>query len=120
MNTNASFPDWHTLGELELLVGASADEAIHAWLAEILAPLNLSPDFLGRVLKSAQESVGHAIHPNSEDTHSHIHISVLVPRGHITPGRSWGFFHIERIEASKDSSDERYHAIDFYLYVEGE
>ncbi|NTU55711.1 MAG: hypothetical protein HGA79_05630 [Anaerolineales bacterium] len=120
MNINTSSPAWHTLGELELPVEVSMDETIRAWLMEILASINLPPDFLVRVLKSAQESVWNAIHPNSEDTHSHIHFSILVPHGHTPSGKSWGFFHIERIEASADSSDERHHAIDFYLYVEGE
>ena len=120
MNTTNPSPAWQTLGELELPAVASTDDAIHAWLAEILVHLNLSPDFLGRVLKSAQESAGNAFHPNSEDALSHIHISILVPHEHASSGKSWGFFHIEKIETATDSSDERHHAIDFYLYVEGE
>lgn len=120
MNIYTHFPAWHVLGELVLHIATSTDEAVHTWLAEVLMPLNLSPDFLERVLRSAQESVGNTIHPNSEDTLSHIHISILVPRGHTPSRKPWGFFHIERIEASADNSDERHHAIDFYLYVEGE
>jgi hypothetical protein len=120
MNTHPPSPDWHTLGELELPVGVSTNEAVHIWLAEILAPLNLSPDFLERVLISAQESAGHALQPNAEGTLSHIHIAILVPRDHAPAGKSWGFFHIERIEANSDDNDECHHAIDFYLYVEGE
>jgi hypothetical protein len=120
MNINHPTPNWQTLGEFELPIDASTDAAVHAWLAEILVHLNLSSDFLERVLKSAQESVGHTFQSDAENVLSHIHISILVPCGHIPSGRSWGFFRIERIEASEDSSDERHHAIDFYLYVEGE
>lgn len=108
------------LGKLVLPITKSTDEAVYTWLAEVLMPLKLPADFLGMVLGSAQESVGNTIHPNPDDTLSHIHISILVPRGHIPSGKSWGFFHIERIEAGVDSSDEIHHAIDFYLYVEGE
>jgi len=108
------------LGELELPVVTSMEETVHTWLADVLTPLNLSPDFLGRVLKSAQISTGHAFQPNFEGIISHVHFSILVPHGHASPGKSWGFFHIERIEASADSSDKRHHAIDFYLYIEGE
>lgn len=120
MNANTFSPAWHVLGELELPVGISADDAIHSWLTEILTSLNTSLDFLERILGAAQESAGHALHPNTEDVLSHIHISILVPRDHVPTGKSWGFFHIERIETSTDDSNERHHAIDFYLYVEGE
>lgn len=120
MSINTPFPAWHMLGELVLPIATSTDEAVYTWLAEVLIPLNLSPDFLGRLLRSAQEAVGNTINPNSEDTLSHTHISILVPRGRTPSGKSWGLFRIERIEASADNSDERHHAIDFYLYVEGE
>jgi hypothetical protein len=108
------------LGELVLPIATSTDEAVHTWLVEVLMPLNLSPDFLGRVLKSAQESAGHAFQSNIEGTISHVHVLILAPCEHAPSGKSWGFFHIERIEASADNSAERHHAIDFYLYVEGE
>ncbi len=120
MSINTPFPAWHMLGELVLPIVKSTDQAVHTWLVEVLMPLNLSSEFMGRVLGSAQESVGNTINPNSESALSHIHISILVPRGHIPSRKSWGFFHIERIEAGVDSSDEIHHAIEFYLYVEGE
>lgn len=120
MNINHPTPNWQTLGEFELPIDASTDAAVHAWLAEILVQLNMSSDFLQRVLKSAQESVGHTFQSDAENVPSHIHISIFVPRGYIPSGRSWGFFHIERIDTYADSRDERHHAVDFYLYVEGD
>lgn len=120
MSINTPFPAWHMLGELVLPIVKSTDQAVHTWLVEVLMPLNLSSEFMGRVLGSAQESVGNTINPNSESAISHIHISILVPRGHIPSRKSWGFFHIEKIEAGVDSSDEIHHAIEFFLYVEGE
>ena len=119
MNTTPTAPIWRTLGELELPVSASTDEPIQAWLAESLAPLNLPSGFTERVLRSAQESARRAFDPNAGEARAQIHVLVLVPSGTIPSGRTWGFFHIERIEASA-SGAERQHAIDFYLYGEGE
>lgn len=120
MNNNSSSSSWHTLGDLELTTGVDTDEAVHAWLVEILAPLNLSPDFQKRILRSAQESAGRTLQPDAEDAIPHIHISILVPRNHAPAGKPWGFFHIERIETGTEDGNERHHAIDFYLYIEGE
>jgi hypothetical protein len=122
MNTNTPLPipGWQTLGELELPVGASTGEIVHAWLAEALASLNLSTDFLERVLRSAQESAGHALQPNAAGALLHIHFFIPLLLEHDSSGKSWGFFHIKRIETRADDVDARHHAIDFYLYVEGE
>lgn len=122
---NTSLPpvpdtDWHRLGELELPAGASADSAIRNWIAPILNTLNLSPDFLDRVVKSAQESVMRYLDPDAGLTNGHIHLSIHAPREHLTKGKTWGFFHIERIENRVEELDDRGHAIDYYLYVEVE
>ena len=117
MNINVPSPGWYTLGELELPVDVSTDDAIHAWLAEILSPLDLSPGFQEKVLSSVKETAGQAFQPAME-THSHIYIAILVPHGHILSGKSWGYFHIERIEPGSDNINS--HVIAFYLYVEGD
>ena len=120
MNTCYPTPGWHTFGELTLSVSVNTDEAILAWLMQILAPLNLSPDFLARLLRSAQESAGRTCQPNVTGSLPYIHISILVPCEHIRLGKPWGFFHMERMESSANGGSERHHAIDFYLYVEGD
>ena len=112
--------DWHLLGELELPAGAAADSAIQTWIAPVLNTLNLSPEFLDRVLKSVQESAMRYLHPDAGLTSGHIHLSIHAPRENLVKGKTWGFFHIERIENRADGIDGRGHAIDFYLYVEGE
>ena len=112
--------DWHLLGELELPAGAAADSAIQSWIAPVLNMLNLSPDFLDRVVKSAQESAMRYLHPDAGLTSGHIHLSVHAPREHLAKGKTWGYFHVERIENRAEMMDSQDHAIDFYLYVEGE
>lgn len=113
-------PDWQLLGELELPVGVSTDDAVHTWLMELLDPLPLSTDFLNRVMKSAQDSAVRAMHPNIVKEFGHIHLSVFVPHGHAAQGKTWGYFHIERIEDREEGIVSHDHAIDFYLYMEGE
>ena len=116
----ASGSDWRRLGELELPPGDAVDPAIQAWIAPVLDPLNLSPDFLERVVKSAKESAMRYLQPEAGVTPGHIHLSIHTPRQHLIKGKTWGFFHIERIENRGEALDDRGHAIDFYLYVEGE
>lgn len=112
--------DWHLLGELELPAGAEADSAIRVWIAPVLNKLNLSPDFLDRVLKSAQESALRYLNSDAGLTPGHIHLSIHAPREHPAKGKTWGFFHIERIDNRAEGMEFHDHAIDFYLYTEGE
>ena len=112
--------DWQILGEIELPFGSSADFAISAWLTELLGPLNLSRDFLHKVLESAQDSAMRALLPNAAMAVGNIHLSVLATQEFLSKGKTWGFFHIERIEHQVDGVVAHDHKIDFYLYVEGE
>lgn len=118
--TNTNVPDsgWQLLGELELLVGARGGDTLYTWLVGILDPLNLSTDFLYRVLESVQASAARALQPNPTIIFEHINLSFFAPREHISKGKTWGFFHIERIEKRADEFDAYDHSIDFYLYVE--
>ena len=111
--------NWHLLGEIELPVGAAADAAIQTWIAPVLNTLNLSSDFLDRVLKSAQESAMRYLDPDAGLTPRHIHLSIHAPREHLARGNTWGLFQIERIENRAEAMDGYDHSIDFYLYVEG-
>jgi len=119
-HTHSPGPEWQLLGELELPVGVSTNDVVHAWLTELLSPRNLSTDFLNRVLKSAQDSATRALHPNIAMDFGHIHLSIYVPHERVAKGKTWGYFHIERIENRKDDIVSHDHAIDFYLYMEGE
>lgn len=112
--------DWQILGEIELPVGSNADFAISAWLTELLGPLNLSRDFLHKVLESAQGSAMRTLLPNAAMALGNIHLSVLATQEYLSKGETWGFFHIERIKYQVDGIVAHDYIIDFYLYVEGE
>jgi len=122
VNTNANIHDanWQILGELELPSGVRIDDAVHAWLMDVLTHLNLSPIFWETVLVSVQESAKRALQTITTNGHSHIHISILTPRDQTLAGKSWGFFHVERIRPRVDVINAHHYAIDFYLYVEGD
>ena len=124
-HTNTSLPtapdaDWYLLGELELPAGTAAESAIQAWIGPLLEPLHLSADFLSRVLNSIQESVLRCGNPDAGEIPGHIHFCIHAPRKERARGGTWGFFHIERIENQDEEMTGTNHAIDFYLYVEGE
>lgn len=112
--------DWQFLGALTFPVDGSTDSTVDSWLMELLRPINLPTDFLNRVLASAHKSVVRALHSTIAMELRHIHLSIFVPREHEIKGRTWGYFHIERIEDQADSRVSNDHAIDFYLYMEGE
>ena len=126
MKTIQSYDDhisgdsWRILGGLELLVNSDADSAINSWLTELLSPLSLSTDFLSRFNDSVQGTVRRVLHSNAASItgHGHIHLSIFAPQAHILEQKTWGYFHIERIENQAETADTRDHAIDFYLYVE--
>lgn len=102
--------DWQLLGELKLALGSRADGAISAWLTELFKPLQLHPDFLNRILKSAQDATARLLQAGLPL--EHIHLMIFVPQDRAAAGQSWGFF---RIEKTQDPD----HAVEFYLYPEG-
>jgi len=111
---------WRLLGELNLSISSDSDSTINPWLTELLIPLSLSADFLNRVMESVQGTVRRALYPNAVPITGHIHLSIFTPHERILERKTWGFFHIERIENRGDTVKARNHAIDFYLYVEGQ
>ena len=111
--------NWHILGELELAIESIAGDATHAWLTDVLHPLNLRADFLNKILTSAQLATERAVQAESIIRSEHIHVVVFVPPGPILPKRNWGFFRVEKIENTADGNVDPEHAIEFYLYVEG-
>ena len=100
--------------------GIGTTDAVRTWLTEILIPLSLSIDFLKRFLNTAQASVVRAAGTGVLASRVNVHISIFVPKLNSSTGTSWGFFQIERIEMKSDAVDVHIHAIDFYLYVEGD
>jgi hypothetical protein len=117
-HTNPSLPhipgaDWRILGELELPAAAESDSAIQAWLANLLEPLRLHADFQNKILRSAQAAAC-LLHAQTEIKFEHIHLLILVPPNHASKRGTWGFFRIEKVGQGGD------HAIEFYLYLEGQ
>jgi hypothetical protein len=113
-------PGWQTLGKLEIAVEASMEDEIRAWMVELLLPLNLSTEFYNRFLRSAQASARRALGANLSSRLTHIHLSILVQHKQSPKGKSWGFFQIERTGNHSGDVAAGEHAIDFYLYIEGD
>jgi hypothetical protein len=119
-HTNTPDAEWQLLGELDISVGSATDFTIDSRLTELLIPLDLSTDFKYRVMESVQDSVMRILQSNAVSTTGHIHLFIFAPYARILERKTWGFFHIERIENQTEVADTRDHAIDFYLYVEGQ
>ena len=111
---------WQILGELELPVGTSMEEALYAWLTEILHPLNLQAELLNKIIASAQDAVARAIHAEIIHKFEHIHLTVFAPSERAGKEQAWGFFRLEKIEDAKDEQAGGDHAVGFYLYGEGD
>lgn len=111
--------NWHILGELKLTIEAIAGNTTHAWLTDVLHPLNLHADFLNKILTSAQLATERTVQAASIIKSEHIHLIVFVPSGPILQKRNWGFFRVEKIENTADGNADPEHAIEFYLYMEG-
>ena len=112
-------PGWQLLGEQVLPVGADLQDAIGDWLVRLLRPHPLHEAFLARLIDSAKESVLRAALTDPVEQTGHLHILVYI-RNAASAVQTWGFFRIEKIEEPKDGQDVPGHAIDFYLYPEGQ
>lgn len=120
-NTSHNTPctHWQLLGELELPVELSADEAIQAWLSEILDPLDLQAHLLDQVLESAQNAAGRAMRSDRAAECGHLHFLVYAPKQPALNGQTWGFFQIEKMGDYAEEGQPGDHTIEFYLYLEG-
>ncbi|HSL28547.1 MAG TPA: hypothetical protein VK900_05055, partial [Anaerolineales bacterium] len=120
-NTSANIPHtgWQILGELELPAGSSTDDAIHAWLSEVLHPLGLQAHFLGKVSHAAQEAAGRAMRSERAIELQHLHFLMHAPKHSASNGQTWGFFQIEKMGDSVEGGNAHDHTIEFYLYLEG-
>jgi hypothetical protein len=119
-NTNNPGVGWQILGEMELPLGTSMADALHAWLKEILHPLNLQAELINKIITSAQDAVARAVHAGFMHKFEHIHLMVFVPSEQQAKERTWGFFRLEKIEAAKEGQTDGDHAVELYLYGEGD
>jgi hypothetical protein len=110
--------NWLLLGELELPIGTDLEEAISTRLMELLLPLTLHPDFMHRLLISAQNSAAHILQSESDIPADHIHLVVHIPVDHKAKPGTWGFFHVEKTGHGVEETSAIIHSIAFYLYKE--
>jgi hypothetical protein len=94
-------------------------ELMHSWLVTIFSSLNLSSRYIEEILKTAAEA-STRVAKDHDNLDILTHLAIYVPFGPITQSNTWGLFHIERIEFPEDIHNPLNHAINFYLYVEGE
>lgn len=118
--THSPDPGWQILGELELAAGASVPDALNTWLTEVLQPLHLQTALLNKIIASAQEAVARAAQIGVVKEFEHIHLMVLVPAQRNEKERTWGFFRLEKIEDAKAPQTAGDHAVELYLYGEGD
>lgn len=111
---------WQILGELELPAGASVEEALHTWLPKILQPLDLKTDLMDKIIASAQDAFARAVRAETMPRFEHIHLTVFIPSEREERKQAWGFFRLEKIEDMQGDQTDGDHAIEFYLYGEGD
>lgn len=124
-HTDTSLPQisetgWQLLGELQLPVGSHNDDAIHTWLTEILRPLQLHMTLLHKILQSAKETAARVMHFETATKFERVHFLVFTPVDYTSRGQTWGFFRIEKVEFARSFKDLPDHAVEFYLYLEGQ
>lgn len=118
MNRPVSDPGWQVLGELQLTAGSDVHNTVDGWLAVLLSPLELEEEFVNKVLRSAQEATGRILQTTPTARCGHIHLLVFVPTDRRRKHQCWGFFRIEKVEVEM-SRVYPAHAVEFYLYLEG-
>lgn len=93
---------------------------MHVWLTGILYPLNLQTELLDKIFVSAKDAVTRAVEAETMLKFEHIRLMVFVLSVQDNKEQAWGFFRLEKIEDSKDEQAGGDHAIEFYLYGEGD
>ena len=111
--------DWHILGNINLPVNPSPLSGMMVWLGQTLDPLNLSIDFLDKILKSTQVSMLRVIPVETGAKVTDLQLIVFTPAAGIRLGQNWGFFLIEKHEAATADDCDACFVIELYLYREG-
>jgi hypothetical protein len=110
--------DWRRLGEHKVRAGSDLKGSITAWLTQTLKPLNLPTDLTGKILRSAYEAAARTLSESSPG-YGHIHLVAFASPGYQDKGRTWGFFRLEKLEASLAGPGLPDHSIELYLYIDG-
>jgi len=125
MNTSApSFNEyfnnkWQLLGELRLTRGLDIEATVYVWLLEVLKPLDVHIDFFNRLVQSVQDAVVNLLDAGSvSQKFDHVHLLMFARTRQMETPRSWGFFHIEKLEELAHENNPPDHAVKFYLYPE--
>ncbi len=112
-------PVWKKVGEWKLSAEKNTYESIFTRLEMILAPFNLSSDFIRGIVLTINKVVTRIPQDNHTRVKS-VQLSFYVPSGQIPKGKTWGFFNTERVRYGDDSTGMIEHTINFYLFVEGQ
>ena len=111
--------DWQTLGKAQLRVGSVPNGALDQWLTQILSPFDLPENFVSRLLKSMEEAVVRVLSPDTmEKRYEHLDIAVLAATDLSFPGKTWGFFRVERTSIDSKNENANGHLIEYYLYLD--
>jgi hypothetical protein len=81
--------------------------------------LNLNTNLLNKILNSAQTTTARILRADAKVPLEYIHLLVLAPSNRASKRQTWGFFSVERLKDTKEGAVANDHAIEIYLYMEG-
>ncbi len=116
-------PEWRLIYQLSILDDTPVEKVLTDSLAVELEPMEMSADFLQKVIQSIKNSVANALdNLRSARTDFQLKLFVYVPKKIKARNRkrNWGFFRVEKTEpASISKNRTAIHSIEFYLYMDG-
>lgn len=116
-------PEWRLIYQLSILDDTPVEKVLTDSLAVELEPMEMSADFLQKVIQSIKNSVANALdNLRSARTDFQLKLFVYVPKKIKARNdkRNWGFFRVEKTEpASISKNRTATHSIEFYLYMDG-
>jgi hypothetical protein len=116
-------PEWWLIYQLSILDDTPVEKVLTDSLAVELEPMEMSADFLQKVIQSIKNSVANALdNLRSARTDFQLKLFVYVPKKikALNDKRNWGFFRVEKTEpASISKNRTATHSIEFYLYMDG-
>jgi hypothetical protein len=111
--------NWTVFAALDLPFPVGAPElfaeVLESRLCEVLRPLNLPPEFAGKVLNFASASIAR-LHDGTALFRLLVFTPAVLPAHNYT----WGFFRVVKHEEDRSDTTGRTRTLLIYLYVEGE
>lgn len=105
---------------MKLALGENVEAVLYTWLMDLLEPLDLQAELVNKIIASAQDAFARATQTDLTFQFEQIRLEVFIPEKRGARKKAWSFFRLDKIEDTSNEHVGSNHAVEIYLYGEGD